>query len=183
MAILMLDDPVSKYTNPKLVTVDVGVSVQTAAKEMVEAKVDSILVFTNYNVIGIVTMKDIFAKIIAMGKDAAKIDIGALAQRKIIKINKDATVREAIDLMKKNDIRRLVVWSDERAIGIITQKAIVGNMSEFSVPIPELEIPDKVKCPYCASQFDNKKTLCSHIDDIHIGKNLFDGDIDRAVVE
>ncbi len=32
---------------------------------------------------------------------------------------------------------------------VSTQKAIVGNMSEYSVSLPELEIPDKIKCPYC----------------------------------
>ncbi len=54
----MLDEPVSKYTSHKMVTIDVGLTVQDAAKVMVEAKVDSILVYTNYNVIGIVTIKD-----------------------------------------------------------------------------------------------------------------------------
>jgi len=97
----MLNEPVSKYTNHKMVTIDVGLTVQDAAKAMVEAKVDSILVYTNYNVIGIVTIKDMLTEIIAKGKDPSKVAIGKLAQRKIIKIIKDATVREAIDLMKK----------------------------------------------------------------------------------
>ncbi len=54
-----------------------------------------------------------FLKLSQKGKNPSKVDIVELAQRQIIKINKDTTVKEAIDLMKKNDIRRLVVWSDE----------------------------------------------------------------------
>jgi len=178
----MLNEPVSKYTSHKMVTIDVGLTVQDAAKIMVEAKVDSILVYTNYNVIGIVTIKDMLAEIIAKGKDPSKVSIVKLAHRQIIKINKDATVREAIDLMKKNDIRRLVVWNDERPIGLISQKALVGNMSEYDTPLPELEIPDKVKCPYCLSVFVNKHLLSKHIDQIHIGKGLLEGNLAKAKI-
>ena len=178
----MLDEPVSKYTSHKMVTIDVGLTVQDAAKVMAEAKVDSILVYTNYNVIGIVTIKDMLAEIIAKGKDPSKVAIGKLAHRQIIKINKDATVREAIDLMKKNDIRRLVVWNDERPVGLISRKSIVGNMHDYSVELPELEIPNKVKCPYCQSLFDDKKSLSAHIDDIHIGRGLLEGNLAKAQV-
>ncbi len=178
----MLNEPVSKYTNHKMVTIDAGLTVQDAAKAMVKAKVDSILVFTNYNVIGIVTIKDMLAEIIAKGKDPSKVAIVKLAHRQIIKINKDATVREAIDLMNKNDIRRLVVWNDDRPVGLISRKALVGNMNEYDTPLPELEIPDKVMCPYCQSVFANKHVLSKHIDQIHIGKGLLEGNLAKAQV-
>jgi len=178
----ILNEPVSKYTSHKMVTIDASLTVQDAAKAMVEAKVDSILVYTNYNVIGIVTIKDMLAEIIAKGKDPSKVSVVKLAQRKIIKINKDATVIEAIDLMNKNDIRRLVVWNDERPIGLISRKTIVGNMHDYSVELPELEIPDKVKCPYCQSEFDDKKSLSAHIADIHIGRGLLEGNLAQAKI-
>jgi len=178
----MLNEPVSKYTSHKMVAIDFGLTVQDAAKVMVEAKVDSILVYTNYNVIGIVTIKDMLTEIIAKGKDPSKVSIGKLSHRQIIKINKDATVREAIDLMKKNDIRRLVVWNDERPIGLISRKTIVGNMNDYSVELPELEIPNKIKCAYCESLFDDKKSLSAHIDDIHIGRGLLEGNLAKAQV-
>lgn len=166
----MFEEPISKYTNKKMVTIDYGLTVQDAAKVMVDANVDSILVFTNYNLIGIVTIKDMLSNIIAKGKDPCRVTIGELTQRKIIKINKNATVKEAIDLMKKNDIRRLVVWDDARPIGMISQKIIVGNMGQYAVTLPELAHPDRVVCPYCFSTFEDKTVLSKHIDDIHIGK-------------
>jgi len=180
MSIEMLNEPVSKYTNEKMATIDTGQTVQDAAKAMVEAKVDSILAYTNYNVIGIVTTKDMLSEIVAKGKDPSKVTIGDLAKRKIITIHKDAKVKEAIDLMTKNDIRRLVVMNESRPIGIISRKVIVGNMSEYSANLPELEIPNKIKCPYCSSQFDDKDTLSSHIDGVHIGKGLLEGNLSKA---
>jgi hypothetical protein len=55
-------------------------------------------------------------------------------------------------------------------------------MNDYSVELPELEIPDKVKCAYCASQFDDKKSLSAHIDDIHIGRGLLEGNLAKAPV-
>ena len=105
----LLNEPVSNFTNHHMTTIDVGLTVSEAAKAMVETKSDSILIYTNYNVIGIVTVKDILDKIVAKGKDPTKTTVGEIATKPIIKIHKDAKVREAIDIMEKNDIRRLVV--------------------------------------------------------------------------
>jgi len=96
----MLNEPVSRFTNHHMTTIDVGLTVSDAAKAMVETKSDSILVYTNYNVIGIVTLKDILNKIVAEGKDPTKTTIGVIASKPIIKIHKDAKVLD--DLKRKN---------------------------------------------------------------------------------
>ncbi len=176
----MLNEPVSKYTDHHMTVVESHFNVDHAAKMMVDSQVESILVYENDNVIGIVTMKDIFRDIVAQGKDPTKITLKEIARKPIIKINKDEKVKDAIALMTKNDIRRLVVVNEERPIGIISQKAVIGNLGKFSATLPELEIPDKIRCPYCSSLFDDKKLLSHHIDDIHIGKGLFEGNLTQA---
>jgi len=98
----------------------------------------------------------------------------------LIEIHKDARVREAIALMNKHDIRRLVVTNDERAIGMISQKTLVGDMEKFAAVLPELAIPDKISCPYCTSIFESKNVLSKHIDDIHIGRGLLEGNLAKS---
>jgi len=176
----MLNDPVSKYTDHHMTTIDSKYMVNAAAKAMVDSNVESILVFDNSQIIGIVTIKDIFRDVVAKGKDPSKVSLKDIVRRKIIKISKDAKVKDAIDLMNKNDIRRLVVENEERPIGIISQKAIIGNLGKYAAVLPELEIPDKIRCPYCSSLFDDKKILSKHIDDIHIGKGLFEGNLSQT---
>jgi CBS domain-containing protein len=176
----MLNDPVSKYTDHHMTTIDSKYMVNAAAKAMVDSNVESILVFENSQIIGIVTIKDIFRDVVAKGKDPSKVSLKDIVRRKIIKISKDAKVKDAIDLMNKNDIRRLVVENEERPIGIISQKAIIGNLGKYAAVLPELEIPDKIRCPYCSSLFDDKKILSKHIDDIHIGKGLFEGNLSQT---
>ena len=34
-----------------------------------------------------------------------------------------------------------------------------------------------IVCPYCESKFDNKKDLSKHIDRIHLGSGLLEGDV------
>jgi len=68
----MLNEPVSKYTDHRMTTIDSHVKVSDAAKAMVDSKVESILVFENSRVIGIVTIKDIFRDVVAKGKDPTK---------------------------------------------------------------------------------------------------------------
>ncbi len=180
MLIEMLEEPVSKYTNHKLTVVDINVSISDAAKVMVESKIDSILTSEENDIVGILTNKDILAEVVAKGKVPDQIKVGEIAHKPIIKIHQDSSVKEAIALMKKNDIRRLLVYSDERTIGMISQKMIVGNMGQYAVPLPELEIPGKVGCPYCSSFFDDGNILSKHIVNIHVAKGYLEGNLVQA---
>ena len=141
MSLEMLDEPVSKYTNTKLIVVESHLTVADAAKVMTNEKVGSILVFENDEVIGIVTNKDIIAQVVSAGLDSSKVIIKQIMHAPLIKIHKDAKVKEAIDIMIKNDIRRLIVTDDKRTIGTITRKKIVGDMYHQTEHLHELEVP------------------------------------------
>ncbi len=179
----MLEDPVSKYTSHEIVVVRENVTVADCVKEMVEKKIDSVLVSENDDVVGIITDKDILSEVVAKGKNPNQVKVIEIAHKPIIEINKDATVKDAINLMNKHDVRRLIVKNESRGIGIISRKQIVGNLSHYAVELPELEIPNKYSCPYCASVFQNKKSLSHHIDDIHIGRGLLEGNLTKALSE
>jgi hypothetical protein len=59
-------------------------------------------------------------------------------------------------------------------------------MPEESLELAEVESPNlggnteqfvKIICPYCESKFDNKTDLSKHIDRIHLGSGLLEGDV------
>src|SRR3989337_3723878 len=124
----MLNEPVSKYTDHSMTTIDSHFKVSDSAKAMVDSNVESILIFEDSKIIGIVTIKDIFRDVVAKGKDPTKLTLKEIVHKSIIKIHKDAKVKDAIDLMNKNDIRRLIVTNEERPIGIISQKTVIRNL-------------------------------------------------------
>ena len=97
----------------------------------------------------------------------------------LLSIQKKAKIKDAISLMTRNNVRRLVVFDDKVPIGVISQKVLVGNITKHTIALPELEMPTRIKCPYCSSEFDDKTTLSTHIDNIHIGRGLFDGNLSR----
>ena len=181
MALNLLIEPVIKFTNPKMTAVASNLTIHDAAKAMVDSKVDSILVFEHGKIIGIMTEKDILHDVVAKGLDPKKITIKKITKSPLITIQKNATVRKALELMKKHDIRRLVVM-DKRPVGLITQKMVCGNVREDAFTLPEL-VSDRIFCPYCSSQFETKKILSKHIDDIHIGRGLLEGNLKRDTIE
>jgi predicted transcriptional regulator len=163
----LLNEPVSKFTNKKMTTISSDLTIQDAAKAMSESKVDSILVFEKSKIIGMVTERDILQDIVAKGLDPSSTTLKEIVKSPLITINKTASVKEALQIMKKHDIRRLIVM-DKRPIGLITQKMVCGNLTDRNIVLPELEIPDKTMCPYCTENFGNSKNLENHIDKIHI---------------
>ena len=167
MALELLNEPVFRFTNPKMTTVESNLTIQDAAQAMVESKIDSILVFENNKIIGIVTEKDILYDVVAKGLDPTRTTLKQITKSPLITIPKTAPVREALDLMRKHDIRRLVVM-DRRPIGLVTQKMVCGNLQGHNLLLPELETHDKTFCPYCSMQFSDTKSTREHIDKTHI---------------
>lgn len=152
-----------------MTTIASNLTIQDAAKAMVESHVDSILAFDNDKIAGMVTEKDILYDVVAKGLDPTKTTLKEITRSPLITISKTSSVREALELMKKFDIRRLVVV-DKRPIGLITQKMICGNLRNNRLLLPELETVDKTFCPYCSQNFKDNKSVCKHIDEVHIAR-------------
>ena len=87
-------------------------------------------------------------------------------------------------MMRKKGLRRLPVVDKEKIVGIVTLMSLVGNMPIRNIDLAELEAPVPpsssnliVNCPYCQSKFNGKRDLSSHIDRIHLGSGLLEGDL------
>ncbi len=127
MAINLLDVSIIKFTNTKMTAIASNLTIHDAVKAMTDSKVDSIFVFEYGRIIGIITEKDILYDVVAKGLDPKKVTIKKIAKNPLITIQKNATIRKALEIMKKHHIRRLVVM-DKRPIGLITQKMIYENV-------------------------------------------------------
>ncbi len=167
----VLEKPISTFVETNLIAASADLSVTDAVKTMTESNVDSLLIFENDEIIGIVTQKDVLSEVVAKGLDPKKVSIKEIGKKPLIKIPKTATVLEAIDMLKKHNIRRLIVTDRTHTIGLISQKKIIGNLGNKAVELPELEIPGKINCPYCIDVFADKSSIIKHIDKVHLGMN------------
>jgi signal-transduction protein with cAMP-binding, CBS, and nucleotidyltransferase domain len=175
----ILDQSISEFIDTSLVIQDGSKTVSEGVKRMEANGVDSLVIKNEGEINGIVTYRDVLFDVVAKGKDPTKIILKEIMQTPLFVIQKNSKIRDAISLMGKNNIRRLVVLDDKTPVGMISQKILAGNIAKQSIALPELESPNKIKCPYCSSIFENKDVLSSHIDDIHIGRGLFEGNLSR----
>jgi len=162
-----LSEPVYKFVYPKITVIASDLTIKDAAKSMHANNVESVLVFEEDHVIGIITEKDILKDVVAEGLDPSKTIVAQIVKKPIIGIQKNEPVSKAVELMIKNNIRRLVVFDDKRPLGIIRRKQISGVLKIREISLPELENPFLIICPYCLSEFDEANSAKNHIDKNH----------------
>ena len=172
------------------VTLSEDTLVGEAAKVMRDKDVLSVLVVTgekSNEPIGIVTERDILYRLVAENKDPFKVTLKNVMSSPLITIAEEESVKDAVLLMRSKHIRRLVVKKagGNDITGIITLMSIIGNVPSDKVDLAQVELPTnviereatKIICPYCQSQFKDKAEMSKHIDRIHIGSGLLEGDI------
>lgn len=78
---------------------------------------------------GMLTDRDIVVKCIAQGGDPATTRAGELGEGKPITIGADDDINEALDTMKRYQVRRLPVIDGHELVGIISQADIALSLS------------------------------------------------------
>ena len=80
--------------------------------------------------VGILTDRDIVVKALAHGMDPVATTVGSLAQGRPLTILADASIGQALDLMREHAIKRLPVLDEnKRLCGIITEADVATAVS------------------------------------------------------
>jgi CBS domain-containing protein len=185
-----LSQKIGDIAEKDYVTLSEDTLVGEAAKVMKDKDVLSVMVVSSEKSnepIGIVTERDILYRLIAENKDPFKVTLKNVMSSPLITIAEEESVKDAILLMRSKHIRRLVVKKagGNDITGIITLTSIIGNVPSDKVDLAQVELPTnviereatKIICPYCQSQFKDKAEMSKHIDRIHIGSGLLEGDM------
>jgi len=128
-------------------TIGPNASMAQAAKVMGEKHIGSLIVVAEKKLSGIVTERDLLSKILALGKDPAKVKVKEVMSSPLISEKPNATIKEAARTMieKKG---RLAVMADDRIVGVITASDLIKSLPES--PETELKI-DKVMTKHITS--------------------------------
>ncbi len=179
-----LTAPVTQVLEQNVAILDDSASINEAAKEMQFKGVSSVLVRNSRSgeLVGIVTERDIIYRAVAKSLGLFKVNIGKIMSTPLITTDKDTPCIEAIKIMREKRLRRLPIMDRGKILGVATLMSIVGNMPIRNVELVELEKPPTsqgpdLSCPNCESKFDGKMELSKHIDRIHLGSGLLEGDL------
>jgi signal-transduction protein with cAMP-binding, CBS, and nucleotidyltransferase domain len=127
---------------------------------------------------GIITERDILYRLVAEHRSPFKTVLKEIMSTPLIVIEESALVKDAIALMRKNGIRRMPVTKEGKIVGMLTLKSVIGDSREKSIELIEVEQrAGKLACPYCGSKFESKDDLSKHIDRLHLGSGLLEGDL------
>lgn len=105
-------------------------TVAQAAKQMRDRNVGDVLVMDGQDICGIVTDRDIVVRAIAQGKHAEQTPLGDICSHDLQTLATTSTVDEAIDLMRRNAVRRLPVMEGKTPVGIVS----LGDLAQERDP-------------------------------------------------
>ncbi len=124
---MTFDIPAGSIARRELVDVDENSSVLEAANRMAEKNRGSVIITSAGERVGILTERDILTKVVAKGLDARSTKVKGVMSSPPVSIDHQKPLREAIDLMNRKGVRRMLVTDNGKIVGIFTLRDIVKH--------------------------------------------------------
>jgi trk system potassium uptake protein TrkH len=126
----MITDPLERsvlsYVHGQFFVIDENVDVANAVKQVHSKNAETIIVTQSEKPVGIVTDSDILDKIVMRGANSDKVLLKTIMSSPIVTLSSKATVRQALNIMRLNVIKRIPIVDDEKVLGIITQEGLAN---------------------------------------------------------
>jgi CBS domain-containing protein len=132
-----VDDLSSKYldeilklpvqTNMRMVppTVTASEPISSVVDKMVRENIGAVVIMEENKAVGIITEKDVLERVVKTGKDFGTTLARDVMSKPLISIEADRPMKKALDLMRKNNIRRITVTKDGALIGLVTERRLL----------------------------------------------------------
>jgi CBS domain-containing protein len=115
-------------SNPR--TTSSSQSLKDAAQIMKSEDVGSVPVVDEGRLVGVVTDRDITIRGVAEGADARTTNVGDVASRDPVTVEPAEDLDEALALMARHRVRRLMVVESGRLVGILAQADVAEEVKE-----------------------------------------------------
>ena len=114
----ILNSPVSLSMRQNPVMVSPLQPVSGLTYMMITEDIGAVIVVEKERPIGIITEKDILDRVVTPGKDVYKTYAKDVMSKPVITIEAGSMIKEALGLMKKKKMRRLVVIENDSIVGL-----------------------------------------------------------------
>ncbi|MEX2290627.1 MAG: CBS domain-containing protein [Mycobacteriales bacterium] len=107
--------------------VDTSTTVMEVAQKLATQDYGSVPICDGEKLKGMITDRDIVVKVLAAGKDPQTTKVIDLIQGEVVTIGADDSVEEAMETMKKHQVRRLPVIDGHKLVGMLAQADLARN--------------------------------------------------------
>ena len=114
----------SKMMTQPVTRIDEDSTIQEAVETMGKEHFGTLLVTRHGKDVGILTAGDIISKVIAKKDDSETIKVKEIMSTPLVKADKKITGEDALRMMVKKDVRRLLITDNEEIVGIFTTSDI-----------------------------------------------------------
>jgi CBS domain-containing protein len=118
-----------KLVHEPIESLEQRIDIQKAARFMAERNLGSVVVTEDDRVIGLFTESDLIKRVVGPGKHPKSVTLGDACTRNLVTISADASCVEAIKTMHSNRCRRLLVYRDEKFLGVTTLPLVARAMA------------------------------------------------------
>ena len=132
--VLIAEDIMKKLPAPMPSTI----SVADAAKIMANDQIGYALIADSELILGIVTEWDILYKVVAPGKNPKSVNMGEIMNREVFSAPPETPTMKITKIMNEKGIRRLLVGSNGKYLGIITSKDIIRIFDDYMEDVEEV---------------------------------------------
>ncbi|MCW3980915.1 MAG: CBS domain-containing protein [Candidatus Bathyarchaeota archaeon] len=112
-----------------VITIREDTAARRAAEIMSEKTIGSVVVTHENKPVGIVTERDILERVVAKGLDASKTQLVDIMSKPLVTVKGNLPIVEAIRIMQKKKIRRLLVLENKKLCGIVTQRDLLRALA------------------------------------------------------
>jgi len=122
---LGLKAPVESVMRSPPVTVLFSDTVSSIADKMFTNNIGSVIVMSGGVPAGMVTERDIVKSVIREHKDPTKTRAQEIMSTPLITIEGNKSIRDAIEMMRDKNIRRLAVTKNGRLVGVVSERRLL----------------------------------------------------------
>ena len=122
---LPFDLPVNVNMRHSPLIVPPSETVSSLMFKLVNEDIGAAIVVDDGKAVGIITEKDLLERVIMSGKDVYKTRANDVMSTPLISIEADRSIKEALELMRKNKIKRLAVIKNGSLVGLVTEKRLL----------------------------------------------------------
>lgn len=123
----VLERPAKSHMQRQFVTIEENASVASAVQEMQSQKLESVIVTRQGLAIGMVTTGDVVEKVVLKGEDSSRTSLKSVMTFPLVTISSKGTVKQALQLMRLNRIKRVPVTDSTGIIGVVTQRSLADG--------------------------------------------------------